>query len=207
MVLSLAMLAVPMTLAFVPTTARTLRRSTAQPLPSSFVARHPPRYRISTVAAANKNNDSDDGDDDTANTFLNKPLLAADLFGILIACELLGLLDVVNDPAFAANGGFFQPIPVVPTTLDTLVQRISVLACCWLIPSSGRSQDRPFWQACLAFVAVRCVVAFVYDQDDVATLAQECYVVTLTQWTARYDTGSCMDEGWGAMDGDGTAIG
>ncbi|KAL3939964.1 MAG: hypothetical protein SGARI_001171, partial [Bacillariaceae sp.] len=50
-------------------------------------------------------------------------LILPDAFAILLACQLTGLLDVVNDPQFTQAGGWLQPIPAVPPTLGILVQR------------------------------------------------------------------------------------
>jgi hypothetical protein len=60
-------------------------------------------------------------------------LLIADLFAIAIACQLMGLLDVVNDPTFYLKGGWAQPLPVVPSTLGVLVGRFSLLSVIWII--------------------------------------------------------------------------
>lgn len=61
----------------------------------------------------------------------DKGLLACDLFAILVASQLMGLLDVVNDPEFVRSGGWLQPIPAVPSTLNVLLQRIAVIGVLW----------------------------------------------------------------------------
>ena len=60
-------------------------------------------------------------------------LLIADLFAIAIASQLMGLLDAVNDPTFYAKGGWAQPLPGIPSTLDVLVGRFSLLSVIWII--------------------------------------------------------------------------
>ena len=60
-------------------------------------------------------------------------LVTADIFAIAIASQLMGLLDVLNDPTFYQNGGWFQSIPTVPTTFGTLIQRFSILTITWII--------------------------------------------------------------------------
>jgi hypothetical protein len=55
-------------------------------------------------------------------------LLIADLFAIAIASQLMGLLDAVNDPIFYPKGGWTQPLPAIPSTLDVLVGRFSLLS-------------------------------------------------------------------------------
>ena len=60
-------------------------------------------------------------------------LLIADLFAIAIASQLMGLLDAVNDPIFDAKGGWTQVLPVIPSTLDVLVGRFSLLSVIWII--------------------------------------------------------------------------
>ena len=48
------------------------------------------------------------------------------LIGLAIACQLLGLLDVLGDPAFLNSGGWFQPVTASSfSTIPTLVQRFS----------------------------------------------------------------------------------
>ena len=70
---------------------------------------------------------------DSMELFEQPGLLTADIFAIAIASQLMGLLDVLNDPDFWQNGGWFQSIPTVPTTLGTLVQRFSALTITWVI--------------------------------------------------------------------------
>ena len=60
-------------------------------------------------------------------------LVTADIFAIAIASQLMGLLDVLNDPTFYQNGGWFQSIPTVPTTFGTLIQRFSLLTITWIV--------------------------------------------------------------------------
>jgi hypothetical protein len=58
-------------------------------------------------------------------------IMACDTFAILIACQLMGLVDVLNDPDFTRSGGWLQPIPLVPSTLGILVERIALFAFIW----------------------------------------------------------------------------
>lgn len=67
-------------------------------------------------------------------------ILAGDICTILMACQLLGLVDVFNRPEFWANGGFNQPIGLGPpdpitgaSTLVKLVQRDSVMSISWVL--------------------------------------------------------------------------
>ena len=61
-------------------------------------------------------------------------LLFGDFFSIIIACELLQLLDVINDAQFIKNGGWLQPIPIVPPTISILLyQRIPTLSILWIL--------------------------------------------------------------------------
>jgi hypothetical protein len=64
-------------------------------------------------------------------------LWTSDFLAILLASQLIGLLDVVNSAEFIQNGGWFQPIPAVPSTLDDLVRRISSFAVLWAIASAS----------------------------------------------------------------------
>lgn len=67
-------------------------------------------------------------------------LLACDLVAILIASQLMGLVDAVNDPDFSRNGGWLQPIPAVPSTLNALIEKISVVGLFWFPSSMIRLQ-------------------------------------------------------------------
>jgi hypothetical protein len=70
--------------------------------------------------------------EDEMKPFLDPGLLVADFLGIALACQLTGLLDVINNPEFTQAGGWFQPIPIVPPTLGVLVQHIAFVCSLWL---------------------------------------------------------------------------
>jgi hypothetical protein len=59
-------------------------------------------------------------------------LLIADTVAIAIASQLMGLLDVLNDPIFWSKGGWFQPLPVIPSTLGILMERFATLTVTWI---------------------------------------------------------------------------
>lgn len=88
--------------------------------------------------SVNKNNDKTDSNTDQSYndknnlisriSMMNPILVYTDIFAILIACQLMGLLDVLNDSTFWMNGGWFQPITFVSTesaTLPIFVQRVA----------------------------------------------------------------------------------
>ena len=68
---------------------------------------------------------------------MDSGLWISDFLAVILASQLIGLLDVVNNPEFTQNGGWLQPIPAVPSTLDDLVQRISSFAIMWAISSAS----------------------------------------------------------------------
>jgi hypothetical protein len=79
---------------------------------------------------------------------LDPTLLVPDLLGVAVACELLGLLDAVNEPSFLQNGGWLQSAGGVPTTLPLLISRFSTnsvfwIASCFAISkyTSGKEND------------------------------------------------------------------
>ena len=138
---------------------------------------------------------------DSADGFLGRiedsGLLTADLFAIVIASQLIGLLDIVNDPEWIKNGGWFQPISTTPKTLDVLVQRISTLSVTWLLASlvradsfsySAIANDEDSIQTALKivlnFTVLRLIFAFVLagatnGDLQLAQVLRECYFVAL----------------------------
>ena len=64
-------------------------------------------------------------------------LWISDFMALILASQLIGLLGVINSPEFIQNGGWFQPISAIPSTLDDLVQRISTFGIVWGIAFSS----------------------------------------------------------------------
>ena len=70
-------------------------------------------------------------------------LLFADIMAVAIACQFMGLMDVLGDSDFWKNGGWFQPIQLLytstttssPSTLPVLVQRFSLNTILWVAAS------------------------------------------------------------------------
>lgn len=132
----------------------------------------------------------------------DKGLLVVDLVAIVIASQLMGLLDVLNAPDFVTNGGWLQPIRLVPSTLNVLVERISTLSLVWIFAallgrkdsssSDGVSDDvatiqKALWIV-LNFGALRLLLAFAVaaatqggdlDLDYFGEVLRECYFVGL----------------------------
>jgi len=67
--------------------------------------------------------------------YVSEPrILAGDICSILIAGQLIGLVDVLQDSTFWDSGGFLQPISLHGiTTLRTIVKRDSILSICWIL--------------------------------------------------------------------------
>jgi hypothetical protein len=125
-------------------------------------------------------------------------LLVGDLFAIAIASQLIGLLDIVNDPEFVRSGGWFQPIPSIPSTLDVLVQRISTLSLTWILVALARKDSFSFDSITSDEVAIKKSLRIVLDFSflrlfvavgiaygthadlDVGGVLRECYFVALT---------------------------
>lgn len=101
--------------------------------------------RRTQLRSKNLNDDSDDDKKPTATTtmspevslLLDPGLWASDFLALILASQLIGLLNVLNSPEFIYNGGWLQPIPAVPSTLDDLVQRISVFGVTWAMASAS----------------------------------------------------------------------
>jgi hypothetical protein len=91
-------------------------------------------------------------EEDGPTIVLEQPgLLIADTVAIAIASQLVGLLDVLNDPIFWSMGGWLQPVPVIPSTLGILVERFATLTVTWIgvalllsssVPSSSSSTEK-----------------------------------------------------------------
>ena len=64
-------------------------------------------------------------------------LWISDFMALILASQLIGLLGVITSPEFIQNGGWFQPISAIPSTLDDLVQRISTFGIVWGIAFSS----------------------------------------------------------------------
>ena len=60
-------------------------------------------------------------------------IVLADLLGLAVACQLLGLLDVLGDPTFLQRGGWFQPVTSASfSSIPTLVTRFSMNSALFL---------------------------------------------------------------------------
>lgn len=66
-------------------------------------------------------------------------LVAADLLSLALASQMLGLLDILDNPTFWANGGWFQPVTVESSTstLPKLVERFSTMSALYLVVAVG----------------------------------------------------------------------
>jgi hypothetical protein len=75
---------------------------------------------------------------------IDASLLVPDLLGVAVACELLGLLDAVNEPTFLQQGGWLQSVGGgVPTTLPLLVSRFSTNSVFWIMACSCLGISKP----------------------------------------------------------------
>jgi hypothetical protein len=82
----------------------------------------------------NKNDDNKLKESNVDNfVHVDPGLLVTDTIAIVLASQLIGLLDIINDPDFIQAGGWFQPLPTMPTTLNELVQRMATLCFTWIL--------------------------------------------------------------------------
>lgn len=126
-----------------------------------------------------------------------------DVGSILLAMQLMALVDVINDPVFWQNGGWNQPIPAVPKTFNTLMQRDSIVTITWTLAALQRNgfTREAFltneaalgnaFRIWIDFVLLRVVggVAFaqVTQTDiDVIDIARQCWFTGLLVCTCRY---------------------
>ena len=124
-------------------------------------------------------------------------LLVGDIFAIAISSQLIGLLDVLNDPEFVRSGGWLQPIPTVPSTLNVLVERISTLSLTWLLVALARKDSyssvsistdnaaiKKALRIVLDFTLLRFIFAFAlayvtHTDLDFGSIIRECYFTAL----------------------------
>lgn len=100
------------------------------PTTSTSMAALPQRSHNRTV-------EPDDGffADKNIDSITTYRLLVGDLLSIAIGTQLLGLVDVLNDLGFWANGGWLQPITIVSSTntLSLLMKRFCIVSFSWII--------------------------------------------------------------------------
>lgn len=114
----------------------------------SFASSETSTYQVGSPVSSNaisrgcqprlmsKRNNNDD-EKSEIELVMDPGLWTTDFLALILASQLIGLLDVINSPEFTENGGWFQPIPAVPSTLDDLVQRISSFGISWAIASAS----------------------------------------------------------------------
>ena len=183
--------------------------------PSIFFQNYPSSHLFHLQGTSSDTNEEEEEEDheleswwDTFTTtrrIEDSGILIGDLFSIAIASQLMGLLDVVNDPQFVQSGGWLQPIPAVPSTLGTLIERISTLSLVWIL--AAISEENTFTtdavkdekvsilvalSIVLNFVLLRIILGWIYAfvmHADVSwgLLIRDCYFVA---WF-YLDLGSC----------------
>lgn len=98
--------------------------------------------------------------------FIEEPkLLVGDLISMLLTCQLLGLLDILNKPEFWMNGGFAQPIDLSlegVSTLGTLVKRDSIMSISWVL-SAIKNQGYSISAVIDDMTAVKCALTIFTD--------------------------------------------
>jgi hypothetical protein len=159
-----------------------------------------------------KHDDDDDNDEQTTTIMLvDLGLLATDFIAIILASQLIGLLDIINDPEFIRDGGWLQPIPTVPSTLGNLVRRSVTLCVLWIIATvtrNGLSQTtesicetttqssfwtKQEWMLLAIFCVLRVAVLGVgtsFEKSELYDLImesfRECYILGLFTFALRF---------------------
>ncbi|KAG7360845.1 hypothetical protein IV203_035944 [Nitzschia inconspicua] len=164
-----------------------------------------------------------DGDSNSNSNNITPPentmmSLLVDGVAIVLASQLIGLLDILNNPEFVANGGWFQPLPAVPSSLGLLVQRIASLGTEWILAVVivtdlfGKSPDKPAredddnkttvikmndWLVLAVFCGLRLLVGFLVSSSFLAdgtmnTLVEESNDWLLTSLRDCYYVGLLM---------------
>lgn len=147
-------------------------------------------------------NTTDASPETTSSTLIQDPrLLAVDVVSIALASQLLGLADVLNDPTFWQQGGWFQPISPADSTstLPTLVQRDSILTICWVLSAlgwkgyndGGEEELETSVRIGVSFIvlrlALRLAMSFVDLADfDVWDSIRQCYFAIILVGSFRF---------------------
>jgi hypothetical protein len=119
-----------------------------------------------TTSSSNSSPNSSPNDNDIF--FIEEPrLLIGDIISLLLACQLMGLVDVLNTPEFWISGGFAQPVDLSPeggstSTLGTLVKRDSVMSIAWVV-SSIKNRGYTLGTIVDDLTAIKCSFAIFLD--------------------------------------------
>jgi hypothetical protein len=163
-----------------------------------------PRRSTTMLQASDKNSTTDTKFSFDTYIEVGEPrILQCDLVMVAVACELLGLLDVLMDPSFWQKGGLNQPIPLIPPTLGTLLQRFCGLSFAWLLAGSSwrgfqqesiATDDALIWTTasmCVTFAILRVgleyLVAMIGTDSavDLVDLTRQIYFSLLTLCAGR----------------------
>jgi hypothetical protein len=117
-----------------------LLRTTTHWTSATAVVRHPLSRsgRCSTFLSLSAGGKNETAPSSLSSSFVEDmiPLqvIAQDLVGLLIAFQLLGLVDAVNAPDFLPNGGWLQPPPpsMDTSTFPSLAGRFALNAIVWI---------------------------------------------------------------------------
>lgn len=163
--------------------------------------------RSSRLYAFNKNQTSAIDESDSSNELVpDVGLLVADLLGLAIAFQLLGLLDAINTPDFVSKGGWFQPLPSVSeSTLGVLIQRYALNSILWIVAavaSKGYQGDAISSVGKAIGTALKVLLIYSlgrvglelamaayqgsFTETEVWEALRECYFVALVMTTTRY---------------------
>lgn len=129
-----------------------------------------------------------DNDDD----WFDANLLKGDIVAIVIASQLVGLVDSLNDDLFWQHGGFSQPLPIVPHTLGTFVIRTSSGCICWIVSSFVRFSQATIPSSAktiLIFVLLQLGLNFAISHGlsfQPLSVLRDCYFVTTVVVAWRY---------------------
>lgn len=133
----------------------------------------------------------------------------ADLFGIAVAAQLLGLQDVLGETIFWQKGGWFQPVTVElgSSVLSDLFQRFSImssvyLGASWIVGNPKESPDGAILQFAITNAIVYGVIRFLLEvvtaansnqEISISLVLRETYVIALATATTRYVLNNFLD--------------
>uniref|UniRef100_A0A7S1BGV6 Transmembrane protein 147 n=1 Tax=Corethron hystrix TaxID=216773 RepID=A0A7S1BGV6_9STRA len=96
-------------------------------------------------------------------------LLAGDVLVLFVSGLAVALSNVVSDPSFAASGGWTQPIPLIPLSLGSTINKVSVMGLAWIV-AAIKSNAYSASATSEFNIALKCVVSVWVDYCSIQVI-------------------------------------